>query len=101
MGVAEPMALASLLISAAGVGAGVVGQVRQGKAERRSRRDQRDAQTQASAAALDQQRANEEAMRKARKKRPDIMSILAAGMGPSLSPTIFTGAGGAPTSLGQ
>jgi uncharacterized protein HemX len=89
--------VAALVLSAAGLGTGVVQNERSQSAQRASRRDQKDAQRKAENNAISQQRQEEIATNRANRKKPDLARILAGeadGALGGLSTTLLTGANG-------
>lgn len=90
------MAKTTLAISAvASALATTYGAVQQDQAQRKSRGMQKTAQQQAQNTALKQENANEEAMRRATKKPPDLTELLASQSMTTKPGTMLTG--GAPT----
>lgn len=86
--------IASVAIAAAGLVAGTVQGVEQQRAVKKGRQDQQKAQQQAEAASAAQQKQTAQAAKQARAKRPDILELLGANLGPKLPSTNLTGPGG-------
>lgn len=96
MAAGSGIATASYIISALAAAGGVAQGADAARAARSGRRRQGEAQQRAEAAAISQDRKNQQAENRANRKKPDIAAILAGARsaGGGISSTLLSGTGG-------
>jgi len=94
------MAWVAAIAAIAGVGSSIAQGEQQRKAARRNQEDQKRTQSIAETQASQEMQAQEQALRRANPKTPDIASLL-TGRGRTGSPTLLSGASPPPTPVSR